>query len=322
MIKFKMSIYSLWSTVFLIFFCMANQARAVEDLVQTPIESSIIFNSDVACGTYLYGKYYARENGGTRSPSGTVVSSTGSIARDATITYATLGAATVLNITHNVTAKITYDEVKTAVAANPSKYPKLSSSLSTVTNTTSDDIISSPRLLNENSTISGIKYLDGGYVNGLVQVGPAYSSYHNSTSCAPFYNSGVFVALSDYSGTPSNGTCTDGSPSRSGTEVLYRPSSIVTTPSTLVYDATPAQFAQKISNSSLPLSAPANVYSDYYGEIDDFIRSNPNVVHYKDSSDSSSVDTAPDFVGPLGNCRDLANANAAQYMKPSCLNVQ
>lgn len=293
---------------------MANQARAVEDLVQTPIESSVIFNSDVACGTYLYGKYYARENGGTRDSNGTKVTPNGTIGRDASVTWVDISMGLPETKSNNVTAKVTHDKLKSAIDSNPSKYPKLSSALNSITITgafTIDNIkffgVGSVR------QISSTQYF---VVDSIVHVeypsqiswcnwsaGPIATTYL-STSC-------YYVAAS---GSTLNGSFYDGITKYiTGHFVSSLPSPV---------SVPPSQFAQNLAKSSSAITAPVDVYSDYYGEIDDFIKDNPNVMEYVDTEDSSQVDTAPDFVGPLGNCRDLANANAAQYMKPSCLNVQ
>lgn len=108
-----------------------RQASAIIDPISVSVASAALFSLVLAGGgAYYYAKRYARENGGSRDSSGTMVSAAGHIARDATITYVALGAATIQNVTRNVTARVSYDNLKAGVALNPSKYPKLASALS------------------------------------------------------------------------------------------------------------------------------------------------------------------------------------------------
>lgn len=61
------------------------------------------------------------------------------------------------------------------------------------------------------------------------------------------------------------------------------------------------EVAKKLANSPTNLTLPADVYSDVYGqEIDDFIKDNPNVVHYEDDA------------GNAANAAEIAHATQAE----------
>lgn len=175
-----------------------------------------------------------------------------------------------------LSAYMMYDDIRDIVNSDPSRYPNLYQATILDRDLSVDDLNSSPGLISEGSTVSGVKQLEGGYVNGLVKVGPAVSSYYTSTSCAPYYNSGAFVALSSYSGTPANGTCADGSHVRSGIEVLYRPSSIVSSPA-LPLPADDGQMTYNLGGSS-------GLGSAQDSELVDAMLNNPSKVHLDNPS--------------------------------------
>lgn len=70
--------------------------------------------------------------------------------------------------------------------------------------------------------------------------------------------------------------------------------------------------AKNLSNSASPPYAPAGVYSDFYGDIDNFIHDNPNVVHFDDGP-ASSVGSNPALTPPAGaDASQVSNAVAAK----------
>ena len=69
------------------------------------------------------------------------------------------------------------------------------------------------------------------------------------------------------------------------------------------------QGAQNLANVTSTLTAPKDVFSDKYAEIDDFIHSNPQVVHFEDGP-ASSVGSNPGFLTPPTSITDAQATNA------------
>ncbi|MBT1074455.1 hypothetical protein [Geobacter grbiciae] len=284
-----------------------KNAVAIVDPITISVAAAALASSVIVGGAYVYAKRYYRENGGSRVASGTKVTPSGTIARDMTISYIALGASTVNTITRNVTATISQSAVASVVKANPSRYPKLyaASVRSDYISETSTNWASPSSVVGSTIYVSSGNYYPTAAgkafrVTGLKQ-GTTYSTYNGTPSfnyAAAFESPNVLYITS----------ITGGASPYSWKQIQYYVTQVTGTAP--LVDSTVPQYSQSLANVSSPLSAPVNVYSDYYGEIDDFIKSNPNVMQYADTDDSGYADGAPPFVLPVPPT--MAQLDAAQ----------
>lgn len=263
-----------------------RNASAIVDPFTAYVVASAVIHAVIIGGAYVGYKYYKKENGGSRDANGTKVTPNGTIGRDATVTWVDISTGVPEIKSKNVTAKISYDKLKSAVTSNSSKYPKLSASLKSIP--TTGDVV----------TIGGTNYLLGS------QDSQTYDSrnYDFMSYGQAFINTGA---------TP---------PDR--TDLFLHKIYFVTVTSSPVSSSTVSapDFAKKLSNSTSPITVPQNVYSDYYQEIDDYITDNPNVMEYVDTEDSSQVDNAP--VSPAPSVPSSSQYQAAVDTKAAIESAQ
>jgi hypothetical protein len=57
--------------------------------------------------------------------------------------------------------------------------------------------------------------------------------------------------------------------------------------------STDAEFSQALAKTPTPITVPTDVYSDYYGEIDDYLKDDPNIVHFEDPASGNEIGIPP-----------------------------
>lgn len=263
-----------------------QQASAVIDPFTVSLGVSALIHAAVIGGAYVGWRTYKRENGSTRNPSGTKVTPQGTIGRDVRVEWVDLTQTDFVS-GKNVTAKIPYSQIASAVKGNPTKYPNLKAAIdkSETNECYADDGPNAEWQVGESfeDSSTGYYYTVTGVHNTSVQNGtntvnklmntPTWSSALNSHYVTKLYSGSPTYKLVTYLCSP---TGTKYAPPRPAQQV-------------------PPEFAVNISGSS---SAPTDVYSDYYGEIDDYLTEQGGTLSFIDSDDSSSVDTSPPFVVP------------------------
>ena len=171
----------------------------------------------------------------------------------------------------DATAKVSTSTLKNGAKSNPVKYPQLA----TAANKNAvplDTNIGSP---GDSNIVVGqkIKCPDGtlGVVTSISKVSYGMTKLLNPSSIQSYSSNVLCLRYSD----PVTTTWWGG-----WYQIILNKdqSAIDNAP---IIDADDSEFASNIRNG-----APENVYSDYYGEIDDFIQSNPNVVQFVDSTDN------------------------------------
>lgn len=250
--------------------------------------ASVIFNAVIVggIGWMIYGP---RENGsGTRNADGTKITPDGTIGRDATVTWVDLTTTPASYKTHNATVKVNPQDLKNGVLANPTKYPRLKSAI-------------------DAAGTGNLGYGDPNYATTL-----ALNGYTFSYNGSQYSITGLGQITGSYSSYPSNAWKFNGD----GTGQLvyqYQPADGRSGYATVAFNYKFVKdFPSAVANSPTKITVPTDVYSDYYGEIDDFIKSNPNVMHYVDTANSAEVATAPDYNPPAAPSADqLAAASGA-----------
>lgn len=265
-----------------------RNASAVIDPFTLYVVGSAVVHAVIIGGAYVGYKYYKKENGGTRDANGTKVTPNGTIGRDVNVTWVDISTGVPEIRTKSVTAKISHDKLKSAVSANPSKYPKLNTALNTSTIT----VAFTPDNLRTFDVGSSKKISDTQYfiVDSVLEVvDPAQISWPNwSSGPSPTtYNSTPCYVI--YASTSEYWSETNHSFYKGVSK--YVTGHYVSTPPPPV-PVSPVSFAKTVS-AKTAVTIPENVYSDYYQEIDDYITDNPNVMEYVDTEDSSQVDNAP-----------------------------
>lgn len=250
---------------------VSSPARAVEPLTICLIVSAV---AHVVVGGVLWKQGVFSQSG-----KGAATTADGSkIGRGATVQWIDtkdINTTGLPKAKHkDVTVKIDGQKLMDAAKANPSKYPKL--------NDAAFDLSSSPPPANASV---GSSYLNP--ITGNVQTVTASSCgggvlYPNG----PPSNFGNATQYSQYVqiGTNVYKLCTT-SFSAGGVPSVSNP-------------VTLSRFAQKLANSSVALSGAAGIFSDKFGEIDDYIQSFPGAVSVVDTPDPLNVATAPNYNMP------------------------
>ena len=184
---------------------------------------------------------------------------------------------------------ISVQKLLDAVKANPSKYP----SLSTATTADSDFLTN----VNAGSAQVGQIYKkpDGSYIK-IKTYSPAHTGGWSSWSCSDHWN----TTQVDFAGIP-RGTTGD---CFAGVKITFESASPTFVP------ATAEKFARNLARSSAALTAPADVYSDYYGDIDEYLKSNSGSLSVIDCVDPKAVDSSP--AATLPSPASQAQVTAAQ----------
>lgn len=177
--------------------------------------------------------------------------------------------------TKAVTVKVDGQKLMDAARSNPAKYPKMSAAsfASTVPTNLSGATLSNPADGKTYKLSSTPLVITGNYACNI-------SEFNG------FNNGRYWICTTPMVSNPIYGTYAEG----------YDLTLVATgTPTTsLTYaPATLPVFSSKLANISGTLSAPAGVFSDYYGEIDEYIKSNPGSVSIVDTPEPKNVSTAP-----------------------------
>lgn len=219
--------------------------------------------------------YSSQPSSGTNKP---VVSTSGDVRKPANVVWVDMVDNVPTVKKGDIIAKVSQASLAAAASSNPTKYPKLAAA-----NQVAGSYGAPASTMTQGSKFSTdaanlISGTPGNYTVGTVNYGPAaYADYVIKHYKYEITGSAPHQVLWFYYPNPYNSGRTY--------RIAYNITS-ATPPSSTV--ATPAQFAQKLANASSPLSAPADVYSDYYAEIDAFIHDEPNVVHFEDGSTSGA----------------------------------
>lgn len=275
--RFRLFIASFVLLSFLV--CDTDRASAVIDPFTVSVVASALFHAAVIGGAYLGWRTYKRENGGARNPSGTKITPNGTIGRDVKVEWVDLTKTDFVD-GKNATAKATMADIKQAVDAEPSRFPKLKTALQK----------SSLEPLKKTSQINDIVSAPGGgtykiYNKGYYTNAPNSCTY-GSTSGEWKSDQNGYKVIHVYDYTTS---------SPCGGYTWFHMKTNAPPPPR---DATPSEFAQAVSNSSGLPSAPADVYSDFYGEIDDYLTGNGGTLSVVDTDNSANVDSAPPLSMP------------------------
>jgi hypothetical protein len=251
-------------------------------------------------GVYPRGGLY-----GTAQTSGqSVVTPGGNVGRAATVQWIDTRDIDTSTLTPkikqaDVAIKAGIQKIMDAAKSNPSKYPKLSSATSSAATLTATSAVGDVLKVGNgsNQKIVSIKlntntngYIPGGVSYGYDAYGNA-TGYYGLTPAPPSWGAYQYTSYNEVHFTTNTGG--------------------VTPP---LVPATASDFAKKLANSSSALSAPANVFSDYYGEIDDYLKSNPGNVSYIGSDDPKQVDTGTPYTlpTPASQAQVSAAISAAQ----------
>lgn len=290
---FKGSRLLIVSLVVLVSFIFVDtdKASAVVDPFTGYIVVSAVLHAVVIGGAVAY-KYFSRENGGAPSAnSHKIVASTGTVGREASVTWVSLTSdGQVQQNYKNVSAKASFSDVTTL--ANTTQYPNIKAAI--------DNSKRSYVLATEDSGWDvGNVYYDGNAYYQWTSKDPVQTytsgSAVSSTGIVQF-NSFLqkYYATHTFAGT--NGY----------TRQTFYGIRLGTSPPAPLSVPDRSKFVKQLDTNS-----DGNIESVFKGEIDDFIKSNPNVVHYADTADPALVDSASDFVGPsTPSASDLASASS------------
>lgn len=284
-----MKIFRIYIVSLLIVLFLLSDFRissAIEPLTAY-IAASALIHVVVAAGGYVYAKYSKRDR-----PAGShSVTSAGDVGRSAGVTWVDLTDGSVSNPSKSISASVKYDDIKNKARSTPSKYPLLDSATKKKDYTESSDIDWS----NPSSNVGKVLYvsssnyypLDRGkrYLVGSLK-GQTTDTYYGTPAFtfAVTYNTSeqtLYVTRFTYN-SPSNYTRNQLRYSLAGSAVEEPP----------LIDSSGSEFNAVVNDGSGYLK------SEYRGEIDDMIQSNPNIVDYKDTEDPQEIDTAPPYVLP------------------------
>lgn len=263
--------------IILLVFVLATPASALAPLAGYLLWS---LGAHVAVGAayYIQGIFSGDGQGGGSA----AVTPDGTIGRGATVQWVDLTSGLPEVKMKEVTVKANASSVMDAAKANPTKYPKLKAASQ----------YEQTAIMGSNLSVGSIVKDVSFYKITGNPVG--YSLFIDSISpgvrqCA---KPGYCLSSSVYwYSVPVTGA----HDIKYQTVTLASPSEISSLP---IVNSTPAQFAQKLANSSSSLSSPANVFSDYYGEIDEYIKEFPGNVSVVDTPDPLTVASAPSATLP------------------------
>lgn len=273
----------------------SSESSAVVDPFTISIAASALLHTVVVGGAVAY-KYFKRENGGAYPTSSHKVNTTtGTIGREASVTWVDLSSDGHINEnTKNVSAKVKYTDLKSLVSA--SRYPNIYNSIYKPVNDASKHDVRP--LQGSTVNISGTQYTltnSGVITESNNKTSPPALTIPDNNIYNGVYNHYVVY---NYGYQRYQYTFNSSGPS---------PKQQVTS----------SEFASNIKSAS-----DNTVRSEFRGEIDDFIQSNPNIVHFADTEDAGAVEGSPDFVGPpTPSVTELANASAIQSAKEGLRNA-
>ena len=206
-----------------------------------------------AAGAYLFYNY---------ATGGSTADTTGTISRNAEITWVDITSGLPVVKTAPIKAKVSAADVKSIVSASPLTYPQLNSAINKIG--TPVDVSSSANI--------GDNVISGGLQYTVTNKTESSTSNSNAGIIWTFEQTGSFYQIMGNIDSAGVGLCTStkiylGNP-RSLSDVSTVP-------------ATTAEYTQKLVGDGI--TAPANVSNVYSGDIDKLIHDNPNVVHFEDS---------------------------------------
>lgn len=282
-------------------FVDTDKASAVVDPLTGYIVASALLHT-LVIGGIVAAKYFKRENGGTASTSSHGIGSRGSIGRSATVTWVDLSADdTVGHKEKNVSAKIKFNDITTL--ANTSQYPNLKTAI--------DNAKRSYTLANEDTGWDvGSVYFDGyeyyQWTSKSDLMVYTYGSAPSSTTPVSYNSStGKYFTTHTFGGT--NGYTRQ---TFYGIRLGKNPPAPLVTPDL-------SKFVEQIDSDS-----DDNIEDVFKGEIDDFIKNNPNVIDYIDSEDPVGVDDAYVFTLPrTPSASDLDRAAARRASRTAKRNA-
>lgn len=249
-------------------FVDTRRAGAVVDPFSLSVAVSALIHAAIIGGAYLGWRTYKKENGGARNPSGTKVTPNGTIGRDVKVDWVDLTKTDFID-GKDATAKVPYGELKSAVKADPGRFPRLKNAITkTYPGQTTGDVV---------EATNGKRYKLGS---------------KGATACSdspdPLYTykaSNLTVLIPEESSAVCPGK----------TEARWYGATEVQDPPSVIGDASPQEFAKRLSGVD---NAPANVYSDFYAEIDDYLTGKGGTLSVVDTPDSAFVDSAPPLSVP------------------------
>lgn len=246
---------------------------------------AIISGTGLLAGYSIYQGIYPGT--GSAGSGSAYVTPSGTIGRDATVQWVDLTSGLPEVKMKEVTVKANASSVMDAAKANPTKYPKLATASS----------VSAPL---QPGTIVRAPDPWGTFYNwNIISFNKSWDQCYNRSD---FYVHMNVLTTSNLGGSLS---CSGSESSYTFVQWNVQQTNNPVSPS---LPATPSQFAQKLANSSSSLSSLANVFSDYYGEIDDYIKEFPGSVSVVDGPSSSISDSASPAVLPTPATQTAYNA--------------
>jgi len=235
-------------------------------------------------GCYIYS--LASSGSGSHKADGTNIKRTGEV------TWIDIADGTTVK-QHDVTVRTSTEAMKNAAKNNPTKYPLLAEKAQHENNVNDANEVGKVWRMDENTKY---KVTSVAWTSKSVPQGTDWATlynYHDYT-----YNTTMHKHYYAIPTTHSNPP---------GYVDIMCATSTMTSDSVGVEESTPEQFAEAIRNG-----APENVYSDYYGEIDDYIKSNPNVLHFEDPVTGETA--VPEYASKAVQASKAAerNVDAAQ----------
>lgn len=229
----------------------------------------------------LQGIFARNGTGSSQAPGSTVVTPNGNIGRAGAVQWVDLrdfdNSTKLPKVKQaDVSLKTPVSGVMAAAKNNPSKYPNLAAAT-----------LADPDILDKiNSGVAKagqiFKKPDGSYIK-IQSVSPAHTGGWSSWSCVDHWN----ITQVDFAGVPlGNGDC------YAGVHVTFETVAPTRVPATI------DKFAQNLARGSSALLAPADVYSDFYGEIDDYLKSDSGSFSVVDAVDPANIETAQPYTMP------------------------
>ena len=237
------------------------------------------------------------------------VATNGDVSKPANVTWVDLSSGVPTVKEAPVSAVVPFSALTSSIPIPPasSKYQQLQGALykpgggATLNkNTSVGSTVTAPDIPSGYGTVSSSDApATAGCGSNSLDGAVSYGGYQSST--------GRYIYTAKYSLGPGSPACGSGL-SLIGYTQFY----LVSSPPPPLQQVSNQQFAQNLAKTAQPPAAPAGVYSDFYGDVDNFIHDNPNVVHFDDGP-ASSVGSNPALNTPAGaGLSDISNAIASK----------